>query len=61
MLMFWYVLFFFVSGSGEVARRATSLGPKPSLFVLVSLVLFCFLFLLFVFFFVLEGLRLTWP
>ena len=33
-----------VEGSGEVARRATSLGPKPSLFVF-----FCFLS------FVLEG------
>ena len=32
-------LFWRVSGSGEVAQRATSIGPKPSLFVL-----FCFWF-----------------
>ena len=38
---FWFVYFCFSwRGSGEVARRAASLGPKPSLFV-------CFVFLLF--------------
>ena len=40
-------VFWRVWGSGDVARRATSLGPKPSLFVLVFfysfVLLFCFL------------------
>ena len=36
-----------VRGSGEVARRATSLGPKPSLF---SLFVFLFVFFGFAFF-----------
>ena len=36
--------------SGEVARRATSLGPKPSLFYLFLFSLF-FVFLFFVFLF----------
>ena len=36
-----FCFFWRVSGSGEVARRATSLGPKPSLFLF-----FCFPFLL---------------
>ena len=45
---FWLLLL--CLGSGEVARRATSLGPKPSLFFWVCFVLFyyfCFPFLLF--------------
>ena len=41
VFVFFFVLFFFVfwrvEGSGEVARRATSLGPKPSFFFI-----FCF-------------------
>ena len=52
-LCFWFVFFCFV-GSGEVARRATSLGPKPSLFVLFFFViwlLFFFLFFSFLFLF----------
>ena len=46
LCLFVFCLAFF-GGSGEVAQRATSLGPRPSLF-LVSLfcfVLFCFSFL----------------
>ena len=51
---FLIVFLFFLEGlgSGEVAQRATSLGPKPSLFVLV-----CLFFLLFFF---LEGLSVRW-
>ena len=45
-VFFWFVIglgfFWRVQGSGEVAQRATSIGPKPSLFVL-----FCFWFVLF--------------
>ena len=44
-----FVLFlfcFFFVGSGEVARRATSLGPKPSLFVFFCLFSFGFVFFL---------------
>ena len=67
-LVFFLVVLCCFVGSGEVARRATSLGPKPSLFYLFwfcfcfSLVLFyffvffCFLFVLFF----LEGLRVRW-
>ena len=40
-------------GSGEVAQRATSLGPKPSLFFLF----FCFCYFCFCFFVLGEGLR----
>ena len=59
-LLFWFVLILIVlffgfvfliwltrfKGSGEVAQRATSLGPKPSLLVFAwfSFVLFSFLF-----------------
>ena len=48
--------------SGEVAQRATSLGPEPSLFYLFCFFCFCFLFVSFCFFVVflfvfLEGLR----
>ena len=40
-----FSLFWFFLGSGEVAQRATSLGPKPSLiFCFVFLCLFVFLF-----------------
>ena len=44
VFVFFSVFFFSVvfNGSGEVAQRATSLGPKPSLFVLVCV--FCFVF-----------------
>ena len=44
-----------------MARRATSLGPKPSLFVICFC---CFLFLFFVLFVFLEGLikgQVRWP
>ena len=57
-LFFLCFVFCFFEGSSEVALRATSLGPKPSLFVFfvcVFVCLFCFvcLFVLFfVFFFV---------
>ena len=62
--LFWggcfLVLFLRVWGSGEVARTATSLDPKPSFFVFVSL-LFVFFLGGGVFFFVfLEGLRVRW-
>ena len=40
-----FCLFWRVEGSGEVARRATSLGPEPSLFVFFFVCFFlCFLF-----------------
>ena len=47
-VLFFLFLFFFywsISGSGEVAQRATPLGPKPSLFF-VFLLLLLFLSLL---------------
>ena len=39
-----FFVFFFLEGygSGEVARRASSLGPKPSLFFLLVLLLVFF-------------------
>ena len=46
--VFWF-LFWRVQGSSEVAQRATSLGPKPSLFV-VFVFCFCFFFVLVLFF-----------
>ena len=52
LFCFCFVLFFcfFLEGlrvrSGEVARRATSLGPKPSLFVFFVCFLFLFSFFL---------------
>ena len=46
-LLVFCCFFWRVYGSGEVAQRATSLGPKPSLFVFVCL--FCFYFYLFFF------------
>ena len=51
-LFFCFFCFFWrVLGSGEVAQRATSLGPKPSLFVFLVLFFFlCFLFSFFSFF-----------
>ena len=45
-VLFFFCLFWRVKGSGEVAQRATSLGPKPSLFVFLVFLfcsLFCFL------------------
>ena len=39
-----FVFVFFCLGSGQVARRATSLGAKPSLFVMCWLFLFSVLF-----------------
>ena len=62
VVFFVFVCFclFFWRGSCEVARRATSLGPKPSLFYLfLFFPLFCFLFCFLLFFclFFLEGLR----
>ena len=57
--VFFWCFFWRVEGSCEVARRATSLGPKPSLFVF--LFLFCFFFLcFFLVFFCWEGLRVRW-
>ena len=41
-------LFFLLKGSGEVAQRATSLGPKPSFYFFVFLFVFCFCFPYFV-------------
>ena len=41
---FVFVFFVLCVGSGEVARRATSLGPKPSLFVFVVFVVLFFVF-----------------
>ena len=45
-----------------MAQRATSLGPKPSLFYLFCFFFFCFLFFLFFFFF-LGGFKgqVRWP
>ena len=68
VFLFFFVLFFFfwcffwrVEGSCEVARRATSLGPKPSLFVFLFLFLFfCFFFGFFVGWGGPKG-HLTWP
>ena len=46
LFVFFSLFFWRVSGSGEMARRATSLGPKPSWFVCFCLfwflVVFCF-------------------
>ena len=52
--LFFWCFFWRVYGSGEVARRATSLSPKPSLF----LFFFVFFVLFFEFFF--EGLWVRW-
>ena len=56
VFVFLCVFFLVFWGSGEVARRATSLGPKPSLFVY----LFFLFSLFFLFLFFLEGLRVRW-
>ena len=45
-LFCFFFLCFFGGGSGEVARRATSLGPKPSLFVFFVCFLLVFFFFL---------------
>ena len=42
VFLFFGFCFFVFLGSGEVARRATSLGPEPSLFVLFVCFVFCF-------------------
>ena len=56
-----FVFFGRVEGSGEVARRATSLGPQPSLFVICFfVVLLVFVFFWFVFFGGFKG-QVRWP
>ena len=56
VLLFSFLCFFWrVKGSGEVARRATSLGPKPSL-----LVFFFFWFVFSFFFWGFKG-QVRWP
>ena len=49
LFLFFFVFLFCwrVLGSGEVAQRATSLGPKPSLFYFFCFYFFGFCFLLF--------------
>ena len=62
VLFFFWCFFWRVEGSCEVARRATSLGPKPSLFVFLFLFCFCF-FVFFFGFFLLGGFKgqVRWP
>ena len=60
---FFSVFFWRVKRSGEVAQRATSLGPKPSLFVFFGFVCFflCFLFSFFLSFFGGFKGQVRWP
>ena len=57
-LFFSLFLFLFLLGSGEVARRATSLGPKPSFFLFFGF-FGCFFFV-FCFFWRVKG-QVRWP
>ena len=58
---FFWCFFWRVEGSCEVARRATSLGPKPSLFVFLFLFCFCFCFFSLVFLFGGFKGQVRWP
>ena len=64
--VFLFVFLFFVfvfggfKGSGEMARRATSLGPKPFLILLFVFVVFCFCFFCLFFFGGFKG-QVRWP